>query len=111
MENPKFELYKSTANSQYYFHLKAGNGKITLSSEGYVAKPSCENGITSVKKNASDEERYERKHNNGSFTFVLKARNGEVIGRSQSYASAEGRDGGIESVKDDAPNAPVDDLC
>jgi len=109
MSNPKFELFKSSANSQYYFHLKAGNGKITLSSEGYIAKQSCKDGINSVKQNAPDEQRYERRQNN-SYTFVLKARNGEVIGRSQSYASAENRDAGIESVKGDAPNADIDDL-
>lgn len=110
MASPKFELFKSDANKQYYFHLKAGNGKITLSSEGYVAKQSCKDGITSVKLNAPDEQRYERRQNN-SYTFVLKARNGEVIGRSQSYASAESRDAGIDSVKEDAPDAAVDDLC
>jgi uncharacterized protein YegP (UPF0339 family) len=110
MSNPKFELYKSSANNQFYFRLKAGNGKTTLGSEGYIAKQSCENGIASVKQNASDDERYERKQNNSSYTFVLKARNGETIGRSQSYASAESRDAGIDSVRDDAPNALVDDL-
>ncbi|SDG78044.1 YegP family protein [Chitinophaga filiformis] len=111
MENPKFELYKSSANSQYYFRLKAVNGKITLSSEGYIAKQSCKDGIASVKQNAPDEQRFERRQNNGSYTFVLKARNGEIIGRSQSYTSPASRDTGIDSVKEDAPNATVDDLC
>jgi uncharacterized protein YegP (UPF0339 family) len=111
MENPKFELFKSSANSQYYFHLKAVNGKITLNSEGYIAKQSCKDGIASVKQNAPDEQRYERRqNNNGSYTFVLKARNGEIIGRSQRYTSPASRDTGIDSVKEDAPNATIDDL-
>ena len=36
------------------FDLKAGNGQVIATSEGYVAKASCENGIASVKKNAVD---------------------------------------------------------
>ena len=36
------------------FDLKATNGQVIATSEGYVAKKSCENGIESVKKNAVD---------------------------------------------------------
>ncbi|MVT11041.1 YegP family protein [Chitinophaga tropicalis] len=108
MSNPKFEITKPHA--QFYFNLKAGNGEIILSSEGYTAKRSCENGIASVQKNAPDDDQYDRKHNNGSYTFVLKAGNGEPIGRSESYTSAASRDAGIESVKRNAPNASVVDL-
>ena len=50
---PKFEIYLDKAG-EYRFRLKARNGEIILSSEGYKAKPSCENGIASVRKNAAD---------------------------------------------------------
>lgn len=110
MNNPKFELFKKP-NEQYYFHLKAGNGEITLSSEGYTSKQSCKEGIESVKKNSPFDQRYERKQNNTSFTFNLRAAgNDKVIGRSESYPSATARDKGIESVKNDAPGAPTNDL-
>jgi uncharacterized protein YegP (UPF0339 family) len=46
-----FEI-KKAKDGQFYFHLKAGNGQIILSSELYEAKSSAENGIASVKKNA-----------------------------------------------------------
>ncbi len=52
-KNPKFELYQDK-KGEFRFRLKAGNGEIILSSEGYKAKDSCKNGIESVKKNAPD---------------------------------------------------------
>jgi uncharacterized protein YegP (UPF0339 family) len=110
MNNPKFELYKSNANSQFYFRLLAQNGANILGSEGYTTKASCENGIQSVKVNAPLDTRYERKTNNVQFWFTLKAGNGEVIGKSQMYSSTTARDAGIESVKLNAPVAPTDNL-
>lgn len=51
--NPKFELYKDNAG-EYRFRLKARNGEIIASSEGYTAKSNCLNGIESVRKNAAE---------------------------------------------------------
>ncbi len=51
----KFEIYKDKAG-EFRFRLKAANGEIIASSEGYSSKAACENGIESVKKNASDAE-------------------------------------------------------
>ena len=50
---PKFEIFLDKAG-EYRFNLKARNGEIILSSEGYKAKASCQNGIESVRKNAPD---------------------------------------------------------
>ena len=106
----KFELYTDNAD-EYRFRLKAGNGENILASEGYKAKASAENGIESVKKNAPDDARYERKEtSSGKYMFNLKSTNGQVIGTSQSYESTSGRDNGIESVKKNAPGAEVSDL-
>ena len=52
---PKFELYTDKAG-EFRFRLKATNGQIIATSEGYVAKASCVNGIESVKKNAEEAE-------------------------------------------------------
>ena len=52
-KNPKFEIYTDKAG-EYRFRLKAANGQIIATSEGYKAKKSCENGIESVKKNVVD---------------------------------------------------------
>lgn len=106
----KFEIYKDKAG-EYRFRLKASNGQIILASEGYKAKSSCTNGIESVKKNAPDDARFERKETKtGKHMFNLKAGNNQVIGTSESYESVAARDNGIESVKKNAPGAKVDDL-
>lgn len=103
----KFELYSDKAG-EFRFRLKAGNGEIILSSEGYKKRASAMNGIESVKKNAANDARYEKKEgSSGKFSFNLKAANGQVIGTSQSYKSESGRDNGVESVKKNAPGAPV----
>ena len=106
----KFELYTDNAG-EFRFRLKAGNGENILASEGYKAKSSAENGIASVKTNAADEARFEKKETaGGKFMFNLKSTNGQVVGTSQSYASASSRDGGIESVMKNAPGAEVSDI-
>ncbi len=51
--NPKFEIYEDKAG-EFRFRLKARNGEIILSSEGYKAKASCKNSVESVRKNAAD---------------------------------------------------------
>lgn len=38
MVNPKFKLWKSERDNQYYFRLQAENGELNLHSEGYTAK-------------------------------------------------------------------------
>jgi uncharacterized protein YegP (UPF0339 family) len=106
----KFELAKSS-NGKYFFRLKAGNGEKILGSEMYESKAAAENGIASVKTNAGDDGRYERKTSNkGDFYFNLKAANGQVIGSSEMYQSESGRENGIESVKKNAPDAAVNDI-
>jgi len=54
-KNPKFEIYKDKAG-EFRFRLKATNGQIIATSEGYTSLASCENGIESVRKNAVDAE-------------------------------------------------------
>ena len=55
VKNPKFEMYKDKAG-EFRFRLKAGNGQIIAVSEGYTTKASCENGVSSVQKNAPEAE-------------------------------------------------------
>lgn len=53
--NPKFELYLDRAGA-YRFRLRARNGQIIAVSEGYASRAACENGIRSVRENATDGE-------------------------------------------------------
>ena len=52
-KHPKFEIYADKAG-EFRFRLKATNGQIIATSEGYKTMKSCVNGIESVKKNAVD---------------------------------------------------------
>lgn len=105
----KFQI-STRSNGEFQFSLQAGNGQVILSSEGYSAKPSCLNGVESVRKHAAAESNFHRHEaKDGRVYFTLKASNGQVIGQSQMYADAGGRDGGIRSVMENAPGATMDD--
>ena len=107
MAHPEFQV-KPGKNNQFYFNLTAKNGQTILSSEGYNAKASCENGIESVKKNAHEDSRYDRKiAKDGQHFFVLKASNGEIIGKSEMYGSSASMENGIQSVKTNAGIAQI----
>ncbi len=110
MNYPKFQVFKSQANGQYYYRLRSANNEIILNGEGYTTKQSCLTGIASVKANAPYDNRYERKDSYNNYTFNLRAANGEIIGRSESYTTSYGRENGITAVKRDAPGAGVEDL-
>lgn len=106
----KFEI-TTRKNGEFQFNLKASNGQVILTSEGYTTKSACNNGIESVKKNAKDDARFKRlKAKNGDPYFNLTAGNNQVIGMSEMYKSNSSMENGIESVKKNAPGASVDDL-
>ena len=106
----KFEIYNDK-RGEFRFKLKSSNGQTILTGEGYKAKAGCTNGIESVRKNSSEDGRFERLvSKGGSPYFNLKASNGQVIGNSEMYSSTSGMENGIASVKKNAPDAKVDDL-
>ena len=105
-----FEL-KKTPSGEFRFNLKAGNGEIILTSEGYKAKASAKNGIASVQKNCGDSSKYNKLvAKNGKFYFALKAANSQIIGSSQMYASESGRDNGVDSVKKNGKSKTVKEV-
>ncbi|MGC4154515.1 MAG: YegP family protein [Propionicimonas sp.] len=48
-----FELWVDKGGD-YRFNLKASNGQVIATSQGYASKASALNGIESIKKNAPD---------------------------------------------------------
>ena len=99
---------KNKIKGEFRFRLKASNGQVILTGQGYKAKPSCMNGIESVKKNCKDDNMFERlTATNGKNYFNLKSTNGQVIGASQMYASNSGVEKGIASVRKNAPIAEI----
>ena len=106
----KFEI-KAGKTGKFRFNLKASNGQVILTSEAYDSRAAAVKGITSVKKNAANDKRFERKTaKDGSPYFVLKAANGEVIGKSEMYKTAKSMENGVASVGRNAPDAPVVDV-
>lgn len=59
LKHPKFEVYLDK-KGEYRFRLKARNGEIIATGEGYKSKASCLNGIESIKKNAPEAEVVEK---------------------------------------------------
>lgn len=54
-KHPKFEVYTDKAG-ETRFRLKARNGQIIATGEGYKTMKSCLNGIASIRKNAAESE-------------------------------------------------------
>ncbi len=103
-------VIKASKDDQFLFVLKAGNNEVILTSELYKQKQSAENGIESVRRNAPDDARFDRRTSKGGQPyFVLKAANGEVIGTSEMYSSTSSMERGIASVRKNSQFTPVDD--
>lgn len=102
-------IIKTGKDGQKYFNLKAGNGEVILSSEGYSGLTGCKKGIASVMKNGIDKTKFEKKTaKNGKFFFTLLAVNKKVIGKSEMYESEKACDNGITSVMRNAGNAAIE---
>jgi hypothetical protein len=96
-------------NGEYQFNLVAQNGRIILTSEGYITLAACQNGIQSVKINSVNDQRYQRKISmNGKAYFTLIASNGQIIGSSEMYESTASRDHSIDLIKELALKATVE---
>ena len=51
----QFEIFRGVDN-KFYFHLKAENGEVVASSQGYTEKAHAKDGIASIKRIAADAE-------------------------------------------------------
>jgi uncharacterized protein YegP (UPF0339 family) len=102
-----FQIFQSSG--QYWYHLRANNGEIVQSGEGYTAKASCENGIRAVQANCQPQ-RFQSFLESGQYGFNHVAANGEIIGRSEKYTTTQSRDHGIQVVLQEAPTARIEDL-
>ncbi len=103
-------VIESGKTGKFRFNLLAGNHQVILSSEAYDSKAAVREGIESVRKNALDETRFDRKTaKDGSAYFVIKATNGQTIGKSEMYSSTSGMENGIKSVVSNAPGAKIID--
>ena len=53
MKNSKFQFFKRKAG-QFQFRLKATNGEIVVSSEGYTTLQNCKKGVEAIQVIAAD---------------------------------------------------------
>jgi uncharacterized protein YegP (UPF0339 family) len=95
-------------DGQFYFRLRAGNGKIVLSSNAYLSEAGAFNGEFAVAESGVNHSAYKiEKAEHGGFFFTIQAGNGQVVGKSGTYvskANAErGRDAVIELLKQVQP--------
>ncbi len=107
----KFEIFKSEKNGKFYFNLKAANGQVILSSQGYANKAGAKNGIASVQTNGNNLDNYDAKvAANGKHHFNLISKNKQIIGSSQMYASKDSMKKGIQAVVNASEKDNVVDL-
>jgi hypothetical protein len=87
---PRRERFETFAglDKQFYFRLRAGNGEVVLSSEGYSQRTSASRGILSVRAHGRDRGSFEVvAAQDGKYGLRLVARNGEILARGETYAS------------------------
>jgi len=105
-----FEI-KGASDGRFLFNLKAGNGEIVLTSSLFDTKDAVAAAIATVKENALNDLRYERKvAKNDHPYFLLETADGDVLGRSETYSSKSAMENGIKSVMRAAPDALVKDV-
>ncbi len=94
----RFQIFRGE-NGQYYARLRAANGEIVLTSEGYVSSTGATNVVESLRRNATVSASYEiRTSANGQYYFVVIAPNNETIGTSETYTTRSNATRAVDTV-------------
>ncbi len=80
-----FHKFTNEGNGEHYFAFNHPEGKTLLRSEGYTSTASRDNGIQSVIKNSTNEERFKISEEGGKHFYSLRAGNNQEIARSCPY--------------------------
>lgn len=109
----KFQIFVDI-KKEYRFRFRAsGNHKIIFTSEWYIQKQGCLNGIESVKINSRIPERYKLwkdKDGKNSFWFTMVGWNWEPLWRGETYTTRRERDDGVDIMKSQTYSASVEEL-
>ena len=98
----ELKIYKDKSG-KFRFRLKAKNGEIICSSQGYTSKSSCKKGAFSLILNAKKIKSFKVfKNKAGKSFFNVVAGNNKVIATSQAYKTENSLKKGIESVRKNA---------
>lgn len=99
MRKPKFEILVGK-DDKVYFHLKASNGEILVSSRGYKTKSETIHAIASVMRYGQMDRYIVRRESvNGRHFFQIKSPSGRLLAWSETYQQKQGLETGIEAVK------------
>jgi|SRR5687768_739411 len=98
-------------DGRFTFTLKAHDGQVLLTSQGYPDKDSALSRMNSMRNIAGRDRNFEpRTAENGQPYFVFKNARNEVIGQSEMYADLQSVPKGITLVKANARVARLEDL-
>lgn len=109
MNFPKYTIRRSK-DYNFFWVLYSTNGNALITSETYLTKEACMNGIKSSKENVLDKNFERRTSISYQYYFNQRANNYQVLGTSEMYSSSQACNNGIEAVKREAPIANVEDL-
>ena len=103
----KLELVKE--NELFKFKLKASNGELLCSSEGYTTKNGCKTGAENFAKSVMNGKYDIYEVKSGSFQPKFYTDNGRLIVVGETYASKQSALNAVESIKRFVQTAkPVD---
>src|SRR5690606_2004069 len=103
-----YKIEKAHPGNVFNFVLLATHGHTILKSNGFDNVESVKDLIESVKANAPNMSRYERKTTaDGKFYFNLTNASGVILGKSQTYSSEAGMENGILAVKINAHSQEI----
>ena len=80
------DLWKDS-QSQWHFHVVAGNKNILLTSEAYTSRTGAINGLLSVVENGVDPAQYTINQVANGWNLHLRAGNNEIIGFTEAYST------------------------
>jgi uncharacterized protein YegP (UPF0339 family) len=104
-------VLEQNKDGSFMFTLKAHDGQVLLTSQGYMDKVSALSRINSIRKIAGRDRNFEpRTAENGQPYFVFKNSHNEVIGQSEMYSDSQSVPKGIALVKSNARAARLKDL-
>jgi len=96
----RFDLWRNEDDREWYFVLRAADGRTLLESESYTGRTGAVNGIESVRENGKDPGRYQILDGEGDVYFILKAGNGQEIGASGAFATVGEAEAGIAETSE-----------
>ena len=95
----KFETLKGD-DGKYYFQLRAENGRVVLTSDGYSSKSAADKGTTSVLTAGLDATHFDLGLGDGDQNFFrILATNKNVLARSEVYVSKSNAIDGAAAVR------------